>query len=64
MSSRIERMRGPLIKKCPVCEKQFDISWMPDYVYKREHKFYCSWTCFRKDDPDKKHYIQLGGRNK
>ena len=51
-------------KKCAVCGKVFDIIGMPDYIYKRESKYYCSWTCYRKGDPGKQYQLRLGGQNK
>ena len=40
--------------KCPVCGKTFDRT--EEWVYKHGLKFYCSWTCLRKDEkPDHRH---------
>lgn len=42
------------VKTCKECGKTFDIIGMPDYIYKRKFTYYCSWSCFKKGDPDKK----------
>lgn len=52
------------IKKCAFCGKKFDTVGMPDYIYRREHKWYCSWTCYRNGDPGKQYQLRLGGQNK
>lgn len=38
--------------KCPECKKKFMHS--PEHVYRRDNKFYCSYTCFRKEEHRRK----------
>ena len=38
--------------KCPECGKKF--MHAPEYVYRRDYKYYCSYTCFRKEDHRRK----------
>lgn len=38
-------------RKCAKCGKNFVISDV--YVYRKGHKYYCSWTCYNHRD-DKK----------
>lgn len=39
---------------CPVCEKVFYLNYANEYVYKIEHKYYCSYTCWRAAQARKK----------
>ena len=52
-------------KKCPECKRHFD--WLGEqWVYKTKHngvmRYYCSWTCWRKEDRQK-HKPNLRGEN-
>lgn len=38
--------------KCPECGKKF--MHAPEHVYRRDYKYYCSYTCFRKEEHRKK----------
>lgn len=33
---------------CPVCKKVFFVELRTEYTYKIKHKYYCSYTCWRK----------------
>ena len=56
--SYVASIDGPALfsgktKKCPECKKTFD--WLGEqWVYKTKHngvmRYYCSWTCWRKED--------------
>ena len=41
-------------QECPVCGKKFIIRDHSEWVYKLEakdsKKYYCSWSCMRKDE--------------
>jgi hypothetical protein len=44
-------MNWPKFKnfKCPICGKEKIFLTSPsDWVYKKDGKFFCSWTCYRK----------------
>lgn len=38
------------IKKCPICEKHFSVTYPELWVYKRGSRYLCSWTCLRAFD--------------
>jgi hypothetical protein len=40
-------------KVCPICGKVFYIECRTEYAYKIKHKYYCSYTCFRKAETPK-----------
>ena len=56
--SYVASIDGPVLfsgttKKCPECKKTFD--WLGEqWAYKTKHngvmRYYCSWTCWRKED--------------
>lgn len=37
-------------KECPECKKHFFVAKynQAHYTYKRNGRFYCSWSCYRK----------------
>ena len=35
-------------KYCAICGKYMFIFNFKDYAYKRDNKYYCSWTCYTK----------------
>ena len=39
---------------CPICGKEFYITAWDSWVYRIDHKYYCSWTCYRKAQKTKK----------
>ena len=47
------------MKRCPICQKEFDTLSCDQWVYKRKkyggggYRYYCSWHCMRADE--KKH---------
>lgn len=43
---------GTKLAQCPECRKQF--FHYPEHVFHREHRYYCSYTCFRKSEHRKK----------
>lgn len=40
--------------KCVVCGKRVYLINPDKWAYRRGTKFYCSWGCLRKENPDKK----------
>lgn len=48
-------------RTCAICGKEFECSSPAQYVYKRSKstkrkeavRYFCSWTCFRKDEKQK-----------
>lgn len=68
--SYVASIDGPVLfsgktKKCPECKKKFD--WLGEqWVYKSKRngvmQYYCSWTCWRKEDRQK-HKPNLRGEN-
>lgn len=39
-----------MIQNCPMCGKAFEIMWPDLWVYKRNKRFICSWSCLRAAD--------------
>lgn len=39
--------------KCKQCGKLFIIPCYTDYVYKRENRVFCSWSCMREFDRER-----------
>lgn len=38
--------------KCSCCGYKFWVTHREDWVYKREKKMFCTYTCFRKDQKE------------
>ena len=44
------------MKRCPICQKEFDTLSCDQWVYKRKkyggggYRYYCSWKCMRTDE--------------
>lgn len=36
------------LRECPICKEKKFVVDPSEYVYKIDHKYYCSWTCYRK----------------
>lgn len=36
------------IRKCPICGKQFYVPFADIWVYARDHRLVCSWSCLRQ----------------
>lgn len=57
---------------CPVCKKEFYITYGSEYLYKINHKYYCSYTCWRaaqapkplKGGKQKRQYKKKAGETK
>ena len=50
---------GLIEHTCKICGKKFECG--AEYIYKTERKhkgtdWFCSWTCYRKDDRDVQHW--------
>lgn len=39
-----------MIQNCPMCGKAFDVLWPDQWVFKRNKRFICSWSCLRAAD--------------
>ena len=42
-----------MIQNCPMCGKAFDVLWPDQWVFKRNKRFICSWSCLRAADNKK-----------
>ena len=42
-----------MIKKCAVCGKMFDVLYPHLWRYRREERYFCSWSCIRINDKGK-----------
>ena len=51
-----------MIKKCAVCGKWFDVLYPHLWRYKREERYFCSWSCIRINDKGKEANEMRGHR--
>ena len=51
-----------MIKKCAVCGKMFDVMYTHLWRYKREERYFCSWSCIRINDKGKEANEMRGER--
>ena len=45
-------MNIAFMRKCKTCGKEVYIS--PDWVYKKDNHYYCSWKCYRQANTERK----------
>ena len=51
-----------MIKKCAACGKKFDVLYPHLWRYRREKRFFCSWSCIRINDKGKEANEMRGHR--
>lgn len=55
-----EGKEAEMVKGCPVCGKEFVVSWPGGWSYKKAGEYICSWKCLQKKREESKKMGEAG----